>query len=60
MDLTFKIIKYDRQENLSDGQIMVRAGYKVIWSDDHGNVWFSTKAKALAHVNDRLLTSFGL
>jgi len=59
MDLTFKIVEYTRQENLSDGQVLLRCGFKVIWSDDT-NAWFDTKAKAKAHVNDRLLTSFGL
>jgi hypothetical protein len=59
MDLTFKIVEYTRQENLSDGQIMLRCGFKVIWSDDI-NAWFPSKAKALAHVNNRLLTTFGL
>jgi hypothetical protein len=59
MDLTFKIVPYTRQENLSDGQIMLHCGFKVLWSDDT-NAWFPNKAKALAHVNDRVLTSFGL
>jgi hypothetical protein len=59
MDLTFKIVEYTRQENLSDGQILLRQGFKVRWSDGT-SAWFSNKAKAKAHVNDRLLTSFGL